>query len=572
MAKLLAFMIDSGKVGAFVGSRKGSELFCIESQKDRNVQKDNKLFKFNFDRPKNVKNDILSGLTVALVLVPEALAFSFVAKVDPIVGLYAAFMMGMITAIFGGRPGMISGATGAVAVVFAPLMVGLYGEGLTQPEATGYLFATVSLMGVIQMLFGIFKMGKFIRMVPHPVMLGFLNGLAIIIFKAQFEMFQIGHGEHAHWIEGAQMGFMLGMIILTMLISFFFPKWTKAVPATLVAIITVTALSLILKKLGIHEERTVIDFVKNIAPEKETIAASLPRFHIPSMPFTLANLKLILPYSFMAACVGLVESLMTLTLIDEMTGTRGRSNRESIAQGAANLVNGFFGGMGGCVTLGQSMINIQGGGRGRLSGIAAATFLLMILLFAAPWIEMIPLSALVGVMFMLVIGTFEWTSFRVIPAIPKTDAVILVLVSVVAVWKGNLALAVFIGIIMSALCFAWEKGKHISVKTSTDEHGTKIYKLDGPLFFGSAQNFVELFDLTGDPKDVVIDFKRSRVYDHSALDALHALTEKYGAAGKNLHLLNLSKECRDLLGSAKGVVEVSVIEDLDWHLAVDDLA
>ena len=535
------------------------------------MQKDNKLFKFNFDRPKNVKNDILSGLTVALVLVPEALAFSFVAKVDPVVGLYAAFMMGMITAIFGGRPGMISGATGAVAVVFAPLMVGLFGEGLTQAEATGYLFATVSLMGVIQMLFGIFKMGKFIRMVPHPVMLGFLNGLAIIIFKAQFEMFQIGHGAHAHWIGGSQLAIMLGMIALTMLISHFFPKWTKAVPATLVAIIAVTVISVILKQAGIHEERTVIDFVKTIAPEKETIAASLPTFKIPTMPLTLANFKLILPYAFMAACVVLVESLMTLTLIDEMTGTRGRSNRESIAQGAANLVNGFFGGMGGCVTLGQSMINIQGGGRGRLSGIAAATFLLIILLFAAPLIEIIPLSALVGVMFMLVIGTFEWTSFRVIPAIPKPDAFILVLVSVVAVWKGNLALAVFIGIILSALSFAWEKGKHINADTSIDEHGTKVYKLEGPLFFGSAQNFIELFDISGDPDDIVIDFENSRVYDHSALDALHALTEKYAATQKGLHLLNLSKECRDLFGSAEGVVEVSVIEDLEWHLAVNEL-
>ncbi|MEE9369659.1 MAG: SulP family inorganic anion transporter [Pontiella sp.] len=535
------------------------------------MQKDNKLFKFNFERPKNIKNDILSGLTVALVLVPEALAFSFVAKVDPIVGLYAAFMMGIITAIFGGRPGMISGATGAVAVIFAPLMIGLYGEGLSPREAEGYLFATVALMGIFQMLFGIFKMGKFVRMVPHPVMLGFVNGLAIIIFKAQFEMFQVGHGEHAHWLEGVQLAFMIGMIVLTMLISFFFPKWTKAVPATLVAIVTVTVISLALKKAGIHEERTVIDFVKNISPEQTTIAASLPRFNIPAMPITLDNLKLILPFSFIAACVGLIESLMTLTLIDEMTGTRGRSNRESIAQGLANITNGFFGGMGGCVTMGQSMINIQGGGRGRLSGISAAMFLLIILLFAAPLIEIIPLSALVGVMFMLVIGTFEWSSFRILPAVPKTDALIIILVSAVVVLV-NIAIAVFIGIILSALAFAWEHGKKIHANVYTADNGAKVYKLQSALFFGSAQSFKELFDPVNDPNDIVIDFENARVYDHSGIEIINNVTERYAEQGKLLHLLNLSRECRDLLDKADNIVELSVIEDLEWHIADNRLA
>ena len=535
------------------------------------MEKDNKLFKFNVERPKNVKNDILSGLTVALVLVPEALAFSFVAKVDPIVGLYAAFMMGIITAIFGGRPGMISGATGAVAVIFAPLMIGLYGEGLSSQEAEGYLFATVALMGIFQMLFGIFKMGKFVRMVPHPVMLGFVNGLAIIIFKAQFEMFQVGHGEHAHWLQGAPLGFMIGMIIVTMLISFFFPKWTKAVPATLVAIVTVTVISLVLKKAGIHEERTVIDFVKNISPDQTTIAASLPRFKIPTMPITLENLKLILPFSFIAACVGLIESLMTLTLIDEMTGTRGRSNRESIAQGLANLTNGFFGGMGGCVTMGQSMINIQGGGRGRLSGISAALFLLIILLFAAPLIEIIPLSALVGVMFMLVIGTFEWSSFRILPAVPKTDALIIILVSAVVVLV-NIAIAVFIGIILSALAFAWEHGKKIHAIIYTADNGAKVYKLQSALFFGSAQSFKDLFDPINDPNEIVIDFENARVYDHSGIEIINNVTERYAEQGKLLHLLNLSKECTELLEKADNIVELSFIKDLDWHIADDRLA
>lgn len=535
------------------------------------MTKTNKLFKLKIERPRNVKNDILSGLTVALVLVPEALAFSFVAKVDPIVGLYAAFMMGLITAIFGGRPGMISGATGAVAVIFAPLMIGLYGEGLTSQEAEGYLFATVALMGVFQLLFGIFKMGKFVRMVPHPVMLGFVNGLAIIIFKAQFEMFYVGHGEHAHLLPPTQLGIMIGMIVLTMFISHFFPKLTKAVPATLVAIISITVISLVLKKFGIHEERTVIDFVKNIDPDKTTIAASLPRFQIPVMPFTMENFKLILPFAFLAACVGLIESLMTLTLIDELTGTRGRSNRESIAQGLANITNGFFGGMGGCVTMGQSMINIHGGGRGRLSGISAAMFLLIILLFAAPLIELIPLSALVGVMFMLVIATFEWSSFRIIFGIPKTDAFIIILVSAVTVLV-NIATAVFIGIIVSALAFAWEHGKKIHATVRIDEKGTKVYTLQSALFFGSAQSFKELFDPVNDPQDVVIDFENARVYDHSGIEIINNITERYAEQGKFLHLLNLSKECRELLKKADNIVELSVIEDLDWHIADDRLA
>jgi len=535
------------------------------------MQETNKLFKLTLERPKNVKNDILSGLTVALVLVPEALAFSFVARVDPIIGLYAAFMMGLITAVFGGRPGMISGATGAVAVIFAPLMIGLYGDGMSSQEAEGYLFATVTLMGIFQMLFGLFKMGKFVRMVPHPVMLGFVNGLAIIIFKAQFEMFYVGHGEHAHLLESTQLAIMIGMIILTMLISFFLPKMTKAVPATLMAIVTVTVISLLLKRAGIHEERTVIDFVKNIDPTKTTIAASLPRFQIPTMPLTLANLKLILPFSFLAACVGLIESLMTLTLIDELTGTRGRSNRESIAQGLANITNGFFGGMGGCVTMGQSMINIHGGGRGRLSGISAAMFLLIILLFAAPLIELIPLSALVGVMFMLVIGTFEWSSFRIIPRIPKIDAFIIVLVSAVTVLV-NIATAVFIGIIVSALAFAWEQGKKIHATVSLSENGAKIYTLESALFFGSAQSFKELFDPINDPQDVVIDFQNARVYDHSGIEIINNITERYAEQGKFLHLLNLSKECKELLDKADSIVEISVIEDLDWHIADDRLA
>jgi SulP family sulfate permease len=534
------------------------------------MAKNNKLFQLNIERPRNIKNDILSGLTVALALVPEAVAFSFVAKVDPVIGLYAAFMMGLITAIFGGRPGMISGATGAVAVIFAPLMIGLYGEGVDTETATGYLFAAVILMGIIQMLFGIFKLGKFIRLVPHPVMLGFVNGLAIIIFKSQFEMFYVGHGEEAHLLEQVPLLIMLGMIFLTMGISFFLPKLTKAVPATLVAIVIVTVLSILMEKFGIHETRTVLDFVQGMDPAKETIAAGFPTFGIPHVPFTWDNIRMILPYSALAAAVGLIESLMTLTLVDEITETRGRGNKECIGQGLANLVNGFFGGMGGCAMIGQSMINIRGGGRGRLSGISAALFLLAILLVAAPLVEIIPLAALVGVMFMVVIGTFEWSSFRVLPSIPKMDAFIIVLVSVVTVMH-DLAIAVLVGIVVSALAFAWEHGKKIHANVMVDEHGTKVYKLESALFFGSAQSFKDLFDPLGDPQDVVIDFKKARVYDHSGIEAINNITERYADQGKSLHLLNLSRECLELMEKADNIIEVSVIDDLDWHIADDRL-
>jgi sulfate permease, SulP family len=529
-------------------------------------------FQLNIERPRNVKNDILSGLTVALALVPEAVAFSFVAKVDPVVGLYAAFMMGLITAIFGGRPGMISGATGAVAVIFAPLMIGLYGEGVSTETATGYLFAAVIMMGIFQMLFGVCRLGKFIRMVPHPVMLGFVNGLAIIIFKSQFEMFYVGHGEHAHLLELVPLLMMCAMIALTMAISLFLPKLTKAVPATLVAIVTVTVISLLLKKFGIHEARNVLDFVQGMDPSKETIAAGLPTFAYPPVAFTWANIKLILPYSALAAAVGLIESLMTLTLVDELTETRGRGNRECIGQGLANVVNGFFGGMGGCAMIGQSMINIRGGGRGRASGIAAALFLLAILLIAAPLVEVVPLAALVGVMFMVVLGTFEWASFRVLGSVPKMDAFIIILVSVVTVMH-DLAIAVLVGIIVSAMAFAWEHGKKIHAKISTAENGAKIYHLESALFFGSAQSFKDLFDPTNDPHDVVIDFQEARVYDHSGIEAINNITERYADQGKLLHLLNLSPECKDLLVKADNIVELSVIEDLNWqHVADDRLA
>ncbi len=513
-------------------------------------------------RPTNVKNDVLSGITVALALVPEAVAFAFVAGVEPMVGLYAAFMMGLLTSVFGGRPGMISGATGATAVV----MVSLVAEHGVQ-----YLFATVVLAGLLQMLAGVLRLGKFIRMVPHPVMLGFVNGLAIVIFLAQMGQFMVkGADGNMHWMQGSMLITMGLLIAATMLIVQFLPKLTTAVPAGLVAIVVVT-----LAAVGLDlEARTVIDFVRDMLPEDQAATASLegslPMFAIPSVPFTLETLRIIFPYAAIIAAVGLIESLLTLSLIDEITNTRGRGNRECIGQGIANTVNGFFGGMGGCAMIGQSMININNGGRGRLSGITAAVVLLMFILFAAPLIEMIPLAALVGIMFMVVLGTFEWSSLRIMRKIPLTDAFVLVLVSAITV-AYDLAIAVIIGVIVSALVFAWKHAQHIVAETRIDENGNKVYDLRGPIFFGSVTNFREIFTPEDDPEHVVIEFRRSRVSDHSGIEALDSLAEKYQALGKTLHLRHLSPECRQLLRKAGNLCEVNVLEDPNYRVVSDAL-
>ena len=497
------------------------------------------------------KNDILSGLTVALALVPEAVAFAFVAGVEPLVGLYAAFMVGLITAVIGGRPGMISGATGALAVVMVALVA---------QHGVEYLFAAVVLMGLIQIGVGLLRLGKFIRIVPHPVMLGFVNGLAIVIFLAQLESFKaVDTSGVKQWLEGDQLWLMLGLVALTMAIIHFLPKLTKAVPSSLAAIIVV---SLLVIGLGL-ESRTVGDLA--------SIAGGLPEFHIPMVPFTLETLWIILPYSVIFAAIGLIESLLTLQLIDEITETRGRGNKECVGQGVANTVTGLFGGMGGCAMIGQSMINVNSGGRGRLSGITAAVFLLIFILFASGLIEKIPLAALTGVMFMVVIGTFEWSSFRIIRKIPKSDAFIIVLVSGVTV-ATDLAIAVVVGVIVSALVFAWEHAKQIRVESFVNEHGSKVYELYGPLFFASVSHFQELFDPKNDPKDVIIEFYHSKVVDHSAIEAIDTLAERYLNAGKVLHLRHLSQECKDLLEKAGDLVEVNVIEDPKYHVADDRLA
>ena len=506
---------------------------------------------FNFDCSDRgcPRNDLLSGLTVALALVPEAVAFALVAGVEPLVGLYAAFLVGLIAAALGGRPGMISGATGALAVV----MVALVAE-----HGVEYLFATVILMGLIQVLVGVLRLGKFIRMVPHPVMLGFVNGLAIVIFLAQLKSFQTTDAAgNSQWLQGEMLYIMLGLVALTMMIIKYLPRLTKTVPSSLAAIITVT---LIVVGLGL-ESRTVGDMA--------SIAGGLPQFSIPAVPLTWETLAIIFPYALVLAAIGLIESLLTLSLIDELTETRGRGNKECVGQGVANSVTGFFGGMGGCAMIGQSMININSGGRGRLSGVSAALFLLAFILFASSLIEMIPLAALTGVMFMVVIGTFEWSSLRIINKIPRSDAFVLVLVSAVTV-ATDLAIAVVVGVIVSALVFAWEHAKHINVKSDEGKLGGKVYDLIGPLFFASVNNFQELFDPKNVPDDVVVEFQNSRVMDHSAIEAIDTLAERYLNAGKRLHLRHLSGECRQLLRKAGDLVEVNVIEDPRYRVA-DDL-
>jgi len=534
----------------------------------------NRFIPLKIKKPKNLKNDVLSGLTVSLALVPEAIAFAFVAGVDPKVGLYAAFMMGLITAILGGRPGMISGSTGAVAVIFAPLVAKIVESGKTagmnadmiMENALGYLFAAVILMGMIQIGCGILKLGKFIRLVPHPVMLGFVNGLAIIIFKAQFDQFTFG-GE---LLLGKPLAIMCGLIFLTMGIGVFLPKLTKAVPAKLVWIVVVSLVGDFINRSSPGLVRTVLDFVQDRNSSITTIAAGLPAFKLPVIPFTFEAFETILPYALLAAAVGLIESLMTLTLIDELTETRGRGNKECVGQGVANMINGFFGGMGGCAMIGQSMINIRGGGRGRLSGITAAACLLGIVLFGAALIEKVPLAALVGVMFLVVIGTFEWSSLRLFNKIPTSDLLVIITVSAVTVFF-DLAIAVLVGIIVSALVFAWEHGKVMHAHKK-ELRGRDFYSLEGPLFFGSTASFKGLFDFKNDSDHVVIDFAKSRVWDHSGLEALKNVTERYSKNGKKLHLFNLSKECRLLLGKAGKIVELSVIEDLEWHIVDDILA
>ena len=522
-------------------------------------------------RVKNIQNDVLSGITVALALVPEAVAFAFVAGVDPLVGLYAAFMVGLITAIFGGRPGMISGATGALAVV----MVSLVSEGNamgTPSENLGlyYLFLTVILMGLIQILAGVFKLGKFVRLIPHPVMMGFVNGLAIVIFLSQLGMFKTTVGGEKVWLEGENLYMMIGLVGLTMLIMWGLPKIkaTKKLPEALIAILVVAGI-VIFSNLDVA---TVGSFIRDGGGEG--LQGSFPTVELDTfskIPMNLNTFWFILPYALILAAIGLIESLMTLNLVDDLTETRGNSNRECIAQGSANIITGLFGGMGGCAMIGQSIINIKGGGRGRLSGITAAVMLLIFILFASSYIEQVPIAALVGVMFMVVIGTFAWSSFRIMNKIPMSDLIVLILVSGLTV-IFDLAIAVIAGVIVSALVFSWENAKRIRARKRIKKDGTKVYEIWGPLFFGSITAFNDKFDVKNDPDSVEIDFVESRISDHSALEAIFVLVEKYQAVGKKITLKHLSADCKVLLYKANPIFHQVIEEDIEdprYHLAAN---
>ena len=516
---------------------------------------------FDLSREVDYKTEILSGITVALALVPEAIAFAMIAGFSPLTGLYAAFVMGFVTSILGGRPGMISGATGAVAVIFVGLILELRNvfPGINSETIMQYVFATVILAGLLQILAGILKLGKFIRLVPHPVMFGFVNGLAIIIFMAQFPNFyQKGT---THLLQGQTMLIMLGLTLLTMLIIWGLPKLTKVIPSSLVAILVVSALVI---GFGI-DTITVADTLN----AGESIKGSFPPLSIPMIPFDLTTLKIVFPYAAIIAGVGLIESLLTLNLVDEITETRGNGNKECIAQGTANIASGFLSGMGGCAMIGQSLINTSAGARTRLSGIVASLMLLCFIMFGSSLIEQLPMAALVGLMFMVAIGTFEWTSLKTFKKMPNSDVLVMVLVTLITAITHNLAIAVLIGVILAALAYSWENAKRIRARKYVDESGIKHYEIFGPLFFGSVTGFAEKFDVANDPDTVIIDFKDSRIADMSAIEAVNALTHRYHKVGKKVHLRHLSNDCIVLLKNAEAIIDVNIMEDPTYKLVVD---
>ncbi|MEM7485908.1 MAG: SulP family inorganic anion transporter [Bacteroidota bacterium] len=518
---------------------------------------------FDFSQKVNYRTEILSGLTVALALVPEAIAFALIPGFSPLTGLYAAFVLALVTSILGGRPGMISGATGAVAVIFVGLILELKKTfpGIEPTMILNYVFATVIIAGILQILAGVLRLGKFIRLVPHPVMFGFVNGLAIIIFMAQFPNFyEKGTKE---LLSGASLYIMLGLTLLTMLIIWGFPKLTRAIPSSLLAILVVSAIVI---GFGV-DTLTVADTMK----EGESIKGGFPPISIPKIPITWETFMIIIPYAGIVAGVGLIESLLTLNIIDEITETRGSGNKECVAQGAANILSGFLSGMGGCAMIGQSLINTSSGARARLSGITAAVMLLVFIMFGSSLIEQLPMAALVGLMFMVAIGTFEWASFKTFRKMPNSDVIVMVLVTLITAITHNLAIAVLFGVIISALAYSWENAKRIRARKYMDDDGVKHYEIYGPLFFGSTTLFAEKFDIQNDPTEVIIDFQESRVADMSGIEALNKLTERYAKAGKKVHLRHLSKDCIRLLSNAKDIIEVNVLEDPTYKVVVDDV-
>ncbi len=502
---------------------------------------------FDFKQKVDYRTEVLSGITVALALVPEAVAFALIAGLSPLTGLYAAFVVGLVTSVLGGRPGMISGATGAIAVVIVVL---------AKSHGVEYVFATVVLAGIIQLAAGFLRLGKFIRLVPHPVIFGFVNGLAIIIFLSQIDQFKDASG---NWLSGEALYILLGLVLLTMIIIWGLPKLTKVVPASLTAIIVIF---LIVFLFGI-DTKTVGDIA--------SIEGGFPPFHIPMIPFNWETLTLIFPYAAIVAGVGLIESLLTLNIIDEITETRGRGNKEAVAQGAANILSGIFSGMGGCAMIGQSLINVSNGARARLSGIVASLMLLVFVMFGSSVIEQVPMAALTGLMIMVAIGTFEWASLKTFTKMPKSDIIVMVLVTLVTAVLHNLALAVIIGVIIAALVFAWDNAKRIRARKRLDENGVKHYEIYGPLFFGSVAAFNEKFDILNDPDEVIIDFAESRVVDMSAIEALNKITERYHKVGKKVHLKHLSADCRQLLKNAEEIIDVNVMEDPTYKVLTDAL-
>mgnify|MGYP001418029101 FL=1 len=503
---------------------------------------------FNFKQKVDYKIEILAGLTVAMTMIPESLSFAILAGFPPLVGLYGAFIMGLITAVFGGRPGLVSGGAGATVIVLIALM---------QSHGLEYVFGAIALAGVIQIIVGLFKLGKFIRLVPHPVMFGFVNGLAVIIFMSQFEQFKQVTNGTSEWLSGSPLLTMSALVALTIAIILVFPKITKAVPASLVAIIVVFAVV-----VGFNiDTKQVVDIA--------SVSGSLPPFHIPEIPFTWETFMIILPYGAIMAAVGLTEGLLTLNLVDEITATKGNSNRECLAQGGANIANGFFYGMGGCPMIAQTLVNLSAGSRARLSGIVAALTILLIILVGAPIIELVPMAALTGVMIMVAIGTFEWASFKAFTKMPKSDILVMVIVTLITIFLHNLALAVLVGVIISALIFAWESAKRIRARKYIDGNGVKHYELFGPLFFGSTTAFAEKFDINNDPNEIIIDFAESRISDMSAIDAVNKITERYAKVGKTVHLKHLSPDCIDLLKNAEAIIDVNIVEDPTYTVAVE---
>ena len=498
-----------------------------------------------FNQKINYKNEILAGLTVAMTMIPESLSFAILAGLSPLIGLYGAFIMGIVTAVFGGRPAMVAGGAGATVITLIALNA-TYGEQ--------YIFAAVALAGVFQIVVGVFKLGRFVRLIPQPVMYGFLNGLAVVIFMSQIEQFKSTTNGITSWLSGTPFYTMAGLTLITVLIVYFFPKLTKIIPASLVAIL-VTFLLVI----GFHIDTKTVGDIASIKGE-------LPSFHIPSVLFTLETLKIILPYSIIMGSVGLIETLLTLTLVDEVTETKGSSNKECLAQGAANITNGFFGGMGGCAMIAQTFVNLDAGSRSRLGPAIGAITILIIILIGAPVIEKIPMAALVGVMMMVAISTFKWGFFKLITKMPKSDVFVSILVAIITIVLHNLALAVFVGVIVSALVFAWDNAKRIRARKFVDENGRKIYEIYGPLFFGSTSTFLENFEINSDPRIIVIDLKESRIVDMSAIESLHIITSKYAQQDKIVILRHLSKDSIRLLENAKSVIEVNIEEDPTYNV------